>query len=72
MCPAAFEGSSGRRVEVRLPRFKPMVYDGADTNGAVLLSISKLEEPSVNQCRSILSTAFHKFHDVFFELAEQL
>ena len=40
---------------MRLPRFKPMVYDRAVTKGALLLSISKLDEPSVNQYSSILS-----------------
>ena len=44
----------GFLIEARLPHFKPMVYDGAVADGAVLLAISKLDEPSANQCRSIL------------------
>ena len=46
----------GFLVEARLPRFKPMAYDGV-VDGAVLLSITKLDEPSVNRCRSILRAA---------------
>jgi len=47
----------GFRVEVLLPRFRPMPYDGAVTDGTALLLMSKLDEPSINQCSSILSAA---------------
>ncbi len=47
----------GFLVESRLSCFRPMSYHGTATDGAVLLSLSKLSRHSVDQCRSILAAA---------------
>ncbi|MCI0420527.1 MAG: DUF3341 domain-containing protein [Acidobacteria bacterium] len=53
----------GFLVELRLPRFKPMPYDGAIADGGVLLSITNLEDQTCSQCRSILAAAQARMSD---------